>query len=160
MKRRNVSPLINLPRFMDSPFRWCERIWFISFYHSKQWNRRTIAAVRNYARISSTNMRPRKLTTPPSSDDPSIPPSPPHPPRIFVRARISLRFNRMDQTNKRQSSLQCILLKFPCRISLCAEIPAYFPLSIDAKNDAFPSLKVSSYPIIARKKTESKSTIS
>lgn len=33
----------------------------------------------------------------------------PHP--IFVRAKISLRFNRMGQTNKRQSSLQCILLK-------------------------------------------------
>lgn len=109
--------------------------------------------VHEYASSKIDNPLPR-ATTPPS-----LPP-PPHPPRIFVRARISLRFNRMDQTNKRQSSLQCILLKFPCRISLCAEIPAYFPLSIDAKNDAFPSLKVSSYPIIARKKTESKSTIS
>lgn len=77
----------------------------------------------------------------PSLERRPLHPSPTHPPRIFVRARISLRFNRMDQTNKRQSSLHCILLKFPCRISLCAEIPTYFPLSIDAKNDAFPSLK-------------------
>lgn len=35
----------------------------------------------------------------------------PFPSPIFVRARISLRFNRMGQTNKRQSSLQRISLK-------------------------------------------------
>lgn len=38
-------------------------------------------------------------------------PFPTFPSPIFVRARISLRFNRMGQTNKRQSSLQRILLK-------------------------------------------------